>query len=368
MARTQRYLTRTAAGGGSGTAGSPWTFDEAIAAAAAGDDMNMLDDGTDWALAASKVIGVAGTAANPIRWRSHASTIGDGWQGFDSSGFLVRTNMVVLAFSVGNRLQASGNYNIFESLEIKYSNSLHSIVSGVGSWAIGCRVTNSSTTAAGFAVSGVDAGMAFCDVFQDAASGGFAAIWVGGASTAYGCRGKSTSGAAIRIDFGTGRGTVIHCVGYESGTHGLEIINTGASASALALHNTLYGNAGNGVDVVSGFVGRAYLIGNMITDNVGFGIDQNGAAAGLVYDLYNRFRDNAAGNLNLNADNDGIALLRELTDTGGAATDFNSAAGYDFRLVRQSPGHHWDVVRGLSRGASDPYAPAAGGVLGFGSA
>lgn len=371
MARTQRHVTRTAAGGGGGTdpVTDPWTLDEAITNAASGDDVNLWNDGTPWSIGASKTFANAGTAAAPIRWRGLTTVAGDGWQGFDSAGWLVQTNMPVLNFSGGGaRPLFSGNFNIIETFKVQVDNGTPFQISGLGCLALGMVGVNSNTGAGahGISFSGTSARGYFCDGFQTGASGGAAAINNGQYCEIYGSRGNSISGAAFRSDYGFGRTDFVHCIGAGS-VRGLEVVNTGASAITSARRCTFLNNSGDGVNVASGVQGGVFLLDNMITGNGGWGLQYTGTAA-WIQDIRNRYRDNASGNVSIPGDMEALALLRIITDTGGDATDYVNAGGGDFRLVRQSPGHHWNVLRGLSLGACDPYAPTGGGLLGFGSA
>lgn len=368
MARTQRYVTRTAGGGGSGTSGSPWTLDEAITNAAAGDDINILDDGTAYTLTASKTIANAGTTANPIRWRGYASSVGDWWQGLDSTGFLATTNFPVLSFNSTYRFIATAAANIFEGIEFSGSVSNSLVAAGAaGVSFIGCKSTNSSTNASARAFGATNhttTRFLLCDGFQTGASGGAAAFYFNINGSAYGCRGKSVSGAAFQFDYGFGMPTLDHCVGYDSVT-GLSVTSTAAGAFGRVSRCTFVGNSGDGVDVASGWVGGLLLEHCMMTDNGAYGVDGNGCT-GTIHDFGCRYRDNTSGNSNIPADNDALAFDRITTDGGGAESDYKDDASSDWRLVRQSPGHNWNVVRGLSRGACDVYAPL--GLVGHASA
>ncbi len=75
MAWTDRYVSSLAGGGGDGSQGTPWTLAEAIANAAGGDRVNVLDSGV-YTLAGS-ITFPNGTNENPIQWRGYLSAIGD---------------------------------------------------------------------------------------------------------------------------------------------------------------------------------------------------------------------------------------------------------------------------------------------------
>lgn len=77
MALTERYVSSLAAGGGSGTEGSPWTFAEAVSNYAAGDRINIKADGT-YTFTASVTFTTAATDTAPVVWRGYGTTPGDG--------------------------------------------------------------------------------------------------------------------------------------------------------------------------------------------------------------------------------------------------------------------------------------------------
>ena len=75
MAITEKYVTTTGAGAHDGTSeANAWSLTEAIAAAAAGNRVN-VKAGT-YTLGAGATF-PAGTVAAPIIWRGYSSTIGD---------------------------------------------------------------------------------------------------------------------------------------------------------------------------------------------------------------------------------------------------------------------------------------------------
>lgn len=83
MAYTERYVSALAAGGGDGSVGSPWTFEESVSAATNGMRINVKADG-DYTIIGGSASFVwvdvtrCGTPALPVMWRGYGTTIGDG--------------------------------------------------------------------------------------------------------------------------------------------------------------------------------------------------------------------------------------------------------------------------------------------------
>lgn len=74
MALTEKYVTRTAAGGGDGSSGTPWTWAEGLANLAAGMRLNINDDGTAYSIGTAQTIATAG----PWIIQGYTTTAGDG--------------------------------------------------------------------------------------------------------------------------------------------------------------------------------------------------------------------------------------------------------------------------------------------------
>lgn len=106
MAITERYVAASAAGGGDGSTGTPWTLHEALLTASAGDRVNILNDSV-YDLTAQVGPVSAGTATQPVLWRGYETTIGDGGIAIISGG----------AYNIS----VTTDYQRFESLEFRSS-------------------------------------------------------------------------------------------------------------------------------------------------------------------------------------------------------------------------------------------------------
>lgn len=306
----------------------------ALANAAAGDRIN-IKAGT-YTRAATDTPTRTGSATSPIIWRGYNSVIGDlDSQGRVAGGALDTTNFPVIAYNSTFRFNGTGNnFSIFQNLSFTGSVSAALVTLGADNTFINCKAVNSSTNASAGGVS--DAANAGCrivnsDVQSGGASGG--AYGINGTATTsamIGCRAKCAGGDAIR-----GRGLVAHCTAYES-ARGISQDST--TAAAILIYNTVYGNSGDGIDVVTSTTARQTIIGNCITDNGGYGIDFNTSTCVKVIS-HERYRDNTSGDINGGGDwKSGTDIAPVTVDTGGAGTDYQAAAGAaDMGLVFTSP-------------------------------
>jgi hypothetical protein len=363
-------VSSLAGGGGDGSEGTPWTLAEAIAAAVAGDRVNVKKDGTYTAGGDLTFAGV-GTIANPIIWRGYLTTIGDGDLGRSTTtGRLVETNMPLINFADAAReLLISGNYNIFQDIKITgISTAVLATVSGTGAGMENCVVENTNTGGASHAVSITSAtGFATnCDFRHLGASGGAAAINCGSTGIIDRCRLSSTSGFGFLS--AAGSPMLLDCIIRGCGDAGVRITSTGASAHVLISGCTIQGNTGTGVSIVVGYIAIMRILNCHITDNGGWGINDNGATAAVMVSNC-RFRDNTSGNISIDAEWSDAAHGTVTTDTGGAATDYANTGNGDLRLIADAPGVD-DSAMGQNIGAcgTDPASIEAGVSTGTGIA
>lgn len=147
---------------------------------------------------------------------------------------------------------------------------------------------------------------------------------------------------------------------YKCGSTGIALTSTGSYNSVIG--NTIVGNTGDGIDVITGTTVNHTIGNNCITDNGGYGIDFNSASVGCTALFFNRFRDNTSGNINLATDSVAATNWSAVTtDTGGSSTDYTDYSGNDFRLIAASPAAGVGLPSPASIGALQRDASSSGG-------
>jgi hypothetical protein len=343
MAITERYVTATAAGGGDGSSGSPWTLTEAFASAAAGDRVN-IKVGT-YTRTADDTVTPDGTAASPIVFRGYNSTIGDlDSQGrtAEGTGPLDTTNFPVIAYNSGYRLAASGaTYTIWQNLKIT-GNVNNSLLHGSTTIAevVRCYAENANT---GGSTIGIAAQvMIECDANLTGGSGTSGAFYVGEAGHAESCRVIASPNAGFVI---AGRATFVDCTVVDSGGPAFLVNHTGTTITLPRLiHCTVYSCGGDAVSIPdAAFTTPLVMIGCHITDGAGYAVNNLGSATRnlMVISARNRFRDNTSGNYNGFADWAAATSFGDVTTAGSATADYQSYNGSppDLRLKATAPGH-----------------------------
>ncbi len=354
---TDKYVSSTAAGGGTGlTAGSPLTWTEMITAINAGTELGSrcVLAGT-YTRAATDSITTNGSAVSPIIIRGYTTTIGDGYLGrTNTNGALILTNMPVIAYNSAFH-HTFGNFMILESLSFTglYSGAL--VTTGGDAIMRGCKVVNSSTNVGAQAITTASRVLLLdCDVELNGASGGSAAI---AATTSanlrvVGCRIKG--GPALGISVSTGS-IILMGNTIFAGT-GNQVVGLVTGSGVTAFYNTIVGGGADGVNFLTGTTSLQCLVGNMFTDNTGFGVNSAGATMAIV-GSYNRFRSNTAGPKNNAADWFTTTAWGEVTSTTG---DYVTP-GSDYRLLSTSPAAGAALPQSASMGALQLPATSGGG-------
>ncbi len=320
---------------------SPLTLSEAIAAANGGTETGSrfnVQEGT-YNRASTDTISAGGSATSPTVFRGFKLLIGDGHQGYTSNGSaLVTTHMPLIIMASGTLISITGNWIVFESINIQGNRPGTILTLATDSEVKSCVVTNSNTNAA-------TAGMQIntrckaidCDATLTGASGGLACFTTSTGTLGVvfqGCRAHTTSTTAAGFATSSaGSPHFINCLAYKCGV-GIVINNSNVAFAGVILGCTLVGNASDGIRAPA-LTGLAWIANNLITDNGGYGITGSTSPAALHN---NRFRDNTSGAISIGADwATATSYGHVTTDAGGPETDYVDYANDDYRLVASSP-------------------------------
>ncbi|MBX3380906.1 MAG: hypothetical protein KF805_12510 [Phycisphaeraceae bacterium] len=343
MALVERYVTDDALGGGSGTIGSPWTLQEALGTAVAGDRVNIKKG--NYTLSADMIPTGAGTVASPLIFRGYNSTIGDLTVSAvqDPKTLKLTTTNFPVIDGGGTYQYVSKNYTIIEGLKVTGTISANAVVklSTIGSMARLCSINHTSNTSSNRAADQAFAGSLFvnCEIIASGVgTSGVGAMYVSSAGYSYGCYFESNStasgGGAIRLD--SHPASIINCVIVSNGNHGI-LCNTVTPYHMIANNTIRVGASYDHVFLAN--IAATYppaLLNNMLTDgNHAWNNGNSGTSNRPVFRIGNRTRDNAAADV---GSDDWPIMAAVTTDTGAAASDYrDSTGGTDFRLVATSP-------------------------------
>lgn len=365
MAITERYVSSsgTATYADSTNPLTPCSLSTALSSGVAGDRFNIKADGT-YSRGATDTHTAAGSITQPLIYRGYHTTPGDGFNGYNADGSLDTSKMPVISYSGTARLNSSGTYVLWETLNVGAAVNAAAMTVGTDSSALRCNISNSNTgvSTGGLACSSTGSGALDCDLRLTGASGGNYGLAVAaGAAWAIANRVWLNSGSAANGIQANNNCTILFNL-VRPGT-GLGIhVNSGA-ARPLILWNTVYGGSGNRVQYASALTAAPRLIGNLLTDSSGgYGVEFN-SIGGL--NCFNRFRDNASGQWNNSTDwASGTSLGNVTTDTGGPETDYVNAPS-DLGLISASPATGAGIPVKTSIGALQRDQTGGGGPAGL---
>jgi len=282
-----KYVTAAAAGGGDGSAGSPWTLAEAIAAVASGDRVN-IKAGVYANTTTSLTFATAGTTTAPIWWRGYSATIGD----LDTLASHTTLTLPSITFTTGQFI-STGAHQIFSNLSV-----------------------TSAATAAGGAVyvTGGTSKLIRCRVINSAANVGAAAVTFATGANNYLIGSYLSSNAAANVVKDTASGASIDQCYISGGLGGIvgggtEIITNNVIVGAavdgindngrlVAIGNTIASNGGDGIELTAISTNTSIIAHNVIANNTGVGVkNSSGANTDQMLLWDNVFYTNGGGNL-----------------------------------------------------------------------
>jgi hypothetical protein len=359
MALTEKYVNAAGSGSADGSSEAnamSWTamITDINAGGKAGNRYNVK--GAVNRGASADTISGSGTSTSPVVIRGYGTATSDGYQGrTNGNGPLVTTNMPLITYTGSARINASGSWLIFESLEITAAANGGTLFLSSTNVAVVCKVTTTGTGVSSSVLDGTtNSNVHFinCDAYSG--TNGTAAIRIqGSGSKAIACR---VNGGPVGILMRSGTQAVGNTIFGVSGP-GISVDST--TGLTVIFGNTIVGCTGDGIDIASGTLALQTIINNIITDNGGYGIDLNASSVGAFLSN-NRLRDNTSGPINLGTDwATATSYGHVTTDTGGPETDYQDNASNDYRLIGASPAKGAGLPAYASVGALQPQSSSS---------
>ena len=330
MALAEKYVSSLAAGGGSGTSGSPWTWAEMLTTAAAGDRVNVKQDGTYARTTNADAFTNNGTSTQPIIVRGYKTTIGDGYQGRGSGGkgTLDTSNMPVITYTTGRFNNSAKSNIVLESLNITAS-ALDEDLLDLGGTSIvkSCTITNnhSGTSAVGIKFGGNNGAAIDCDVTCSGASSLAGIYIIATGIRVVGCRLKCVGGAAA---LGAANRSAISDSILFASVDGFKGLTSMAAWEVTINDCTIYGCT-TGVNLPSGTVTNIAVVTQCAITDCTTGISVG--TDGPVITWGNRYRNNGADTATITDWHTGTNW-NPTTGSGSHAVDFVDAPNGDFRI------------------------------------
>lgn len=362
MAFVEKYVTSDS-DGGDGSSGNPWTLAEAIAAAAAGDRVNVLVG--SYALGAATF--PTGTVAAPIVFRGYHETVGDlDGRVRNADTTLNTTDFPVLTLSAAI---VPSPFCVLQNILINNTGNIASALINSGTvdyfYMIGCSVLCSSNHASARILT-IDnySYLISCDFECSGAAHGSVVV-MGNNAVVFDCRFKGVDTDALLTVEG---GAVISSVFIGNGESGA---NTGISQigsnQLVLLGNTLY-HCTIGISAPNEANSNLLLVVNNHVTDCGEFLKSLYSAANLgAIELNNRTRDNGTHSTGLLS-----IVAGEVAGgtTGDISTDYVDAGGTppNLRLITTAPAKGAGLPAYTDIGAfqrEEAAAAAAGGSYTF---
>lgn len=358
MAFTEKYVSSSASGSGTGGVGDPYTFSQmttliASATSQAGIRYNIKADGTYTRSTGDGMEGGSGgTSTAPCVMRGYKTTIGDGYLGRDSVGALITTNMPLITYNPNPGWFKPPQYTVVESLHLQGYVDGDLMTLSTSNAVIGCRVNFNGSNAIGTAARfGGDNAVAFESDFLITVTGSTGNVVnnTAGGLRLDSCRIISTATGAggFHCDISP---NVYGCLFKGSGgPYGIMGDNSNRQP---AIRNCTIAGWVDGIKLTTATSYASWFSGNMITDCSGYAINVPAAWCGIIGP--NRVRDCTSGSLPATTSEwtgAGRIIALVTTDTGGPETDYTDASTNDYSLISASPGKEVNIPKFADMGA-----------------
>lgn len=344
-------------GTGTGTCAPLCTWALALAGAAAGDRVNVVNDATYTRTTTNDALTNSGTSTSPIWIRGFHAVPGDGYLGrVNSSGLLVTTNMPAFSYTTGHLTLVSETFAIVDSLNVTgAATGGADIASAANGIVQNCVVTDSYNNSGAIGIAGQTNVFIYNnDVFMTGSSAATTAI----TATTSGTRAirnhilqSSSSATCVGISMqGVTLASENQIVGSGNGY--------GIYVSLSTSVSTMVGNTitdwTDGITVITGSTTLNLAMDNVITDYTSYAIEGT-IGTNAIAAPYNRYRENTSGGTNTtDLATDWLASTSQgVVNTVLSATDYTTAFT-DLRLLSTSP----------AVGVASPYYSSAQGKLG----
>lgn len=297
-----------------------------------------------------------GTVSNPAIIRGYASTTGDGYQGRDSNGNLITTNMPYIGYQNGVSFDigSAANYVVIDSVRIQTSGTGASAPfnwTGQGVLVINSVLENVlATTGIMVSLSGYSS-LVNCDVHNRLASSGSPTISVNSAGDVIGCRVSSVYGSGIGIRFlgatsTTSKGVTVSDNVIYNVLDAIYLANT-QNAHTVVHGNTIVRCSGAGLKLSGTPAIPILLSNNHITDS-SIGVDN--ASARPIYHMANRLRG-----IRLSDNGTPWLAIQPVTNGSGTSTDFVDYNNNNYRLIDSAPGRRTSIIDNRDIGGLQGY-------------
>jgi len=316
MALAQKYVTVAGAGAHDGSLGNEWTLAEAIAAVAAGTQVDIAP-GVYANAATSLTLATAGTTTAPIIWRGRDSL------GNEPTYLAVAgTDMPSITFTSGG-FTPTGGFQHFRNIDFAGTSSTFGCFNGSGSQirAIGCRFLTTSGTNRCVSMSGNSCMLLRCRIVP--ASGQPAILITAGGGTLI--AGNYITGGNGGISGTTGTGTRVIGNIFDSIAGNAVTLTTG---NGLFAFNSVYAATGHGFAWTGTPSAACSIYCNhfegLVTAATAAIANTSGTASDLIQCVNNSYYNNVANG-------SGLGDTPVIFDVGNlAGSGFANAAGGDF--------------------------------------